>query len=65
MILATFAFANFFSIQYCVAVPAERMQYCGARRHLTTHHSDPVSVEQATAKPIKDISKVTLRFAGA
>ena len=27
--------------------------------------SDPVSVEQATGKPIKVRSKVTLRFAGA
>jgi hypothetical protein len=47
-------------------VLAERVQYRGAGRHeLRLDRSDPISVQQAIAKPIKVRSKVALRVSGA
>jgi hypothetical protein len=60
-----FAFVRFFSILYCIAVLAERVQYCVARRRLPLDRSGPVSVEQAAGKPSKVRSKAALRLAGA
>jgi len=37
------AFVNFFSIQYCIAVPPERVQYRGARRQLRLTAAIPLA----------------------